>query len=74
MAYLILGSSLGTSSTIDLSSADYRMEGESGFDYAGGSVSSAGDVDGDGLDDVLVGTSGDQGYHAGETFLILTGG
>ena len=68
---MILGSSLGTSSTIDLSSADYKLVGESSYDYAGYSVSSAGDVD-NGLDDVLVGAYGDDdGYDAGAAYLIL---
>jgi hypothetical protein len=75
-AYIILGSSLGTSSTIDLSSADYKLVGEVSGDYAGWSVSSAGDVDGDGLDDVLVGAyyDDDGGTDAGAAYLILTGG
>ena len=47
--YLILGASLGRFSTIDHSDADYSFMGESERDYAGYSVSSAGDVDGDDL-------------------------
>ena len=73
--YLILGGSLGSSSTIDLSLADYSFWGENkeDFDYAGYSVSSAGDVDGDGLDDLLVGAhgNGDNGSDAGKVYLIL---
>jgi hypothetical protein len=72
-AYLVLGASLGTSSTIDLSNADYKLVGESPNDFAGLSVSSAGDVDGDGLDDVLVGAYGndDGGTEAGAAYLVL---
>ncbi len=73
--YLILGGSLGSSSTIDLSLADYSFWGENkeDFDYAGYSVSSAGDVDGDGLDDLLVGAdgNGDGGSDAGKAYLVL---
>ena len=47
-AYLILGASLGATSSIDLSQADYTFAGEQIDDNAGYSVSGAGDVDGDG--------------------------
>jgi hypothetical protein len=72
-AYIILGSSLGTSSTIDLFNADYKLVGESSGDRVGWSVSSAGDVDGDGLDDVLVGALADDdgGHYAGAAYIIL---
>jgi hypothetical protein len=75
-AYVVFGSSLSTSSTIDLSNADYKLVGESAGDDAGFSVSSAGDVDGDGLDDILVGAydDGEGGWGAGAAYLILTGG
>ena len=71
--YLILGASLGSSSEIDLSDADYSFVGENAYDYAGRAVSSAGDVDGDGLDDLLVGApfNGDSGTYAGKAYLIL---
>ena len=74
-AYLILGASLGSSSEIDLSAADYSFVGESSEDYAGTSVSRAGDVDGDGLDDLLVGAgyNDDGGSDAGKTYLVLSG-
>ena len=41
--------------TIDLSTADAKLVGEESFDYAGVNVSGAGDVDGNGHDDLLVG-------------------
>ena len=72
-AYIMLGSSLGTSSTIDLSNADYKLVGEDAHDYAGRSVASAGDVDGDGLGDVLVGAFAENSK-IGAAYLILTGG
>ena len=71
--YLILASSLGSSSTIDLSDADYFFVGEDASDQAGFSVSSAGDVDGDSLDDILIGAylNDDGATNAGKTYLIL---
>ena len=71
--YLILGSSLGSFSTIDLSYADYVFIGEDVDDWAGSSVSSAGDVDGDGLDDILIGADGsdDGGAWSGKAYLLL---
>ena len=74
-AYLILGSSLAasTSTAIDLSSADFAFIGESANDYAGASVSTAGDVDGDGLDDIIVGAPyNDAGEsNAGKAYVLL---
>jgi hypothetical protein len=74
-AYLILAASLGSTSTIDLSLADYSFVGENPGDLAGHSVAGAGDVDGDGLDDLLVGAHGnnDGGNGAGKAYLILSG-
>ena len=73
--YLILGASLGVSSEIDLYYADHSFVGENNYDRSGVSVSSAGDVDGDGLDDLLVGAddNGDSGSGAGKAYLILSG-
>jgi hypothetical protein len=72
-AYVVLGSSLGISPEIDLSDADHSFVGENAGDYAGFAVSTAGDVDGDGLDDILVGAYGndDGGSFAGKAYLVL---
>ncbi|MFT5684500.1 MAG: parallel beta-helix repeat protein, partial [Myxococcota bacterium] len=65
-AYLVLGP---VTADLDLSSADARLIGDAG-DYAGTSVSGAGDMDGDGFDDLLVGASsaGDNGV----AYLVLS--
>ena len=56
----------------DLSNADASFWGEDFNDYSGQSVASAGDVDGDGRDDFLIGASYDYGGDsAGQTYLIL---
>ncbi|NQT29543.1 MAG: FG-GAP repeat protein, partial [Candidatus Saganbacteria bacterium] len=68
-AYLIYGPAYGS---IDLSIADASFVGENSGDYAGYSVSNAGDVDGDGYDDLLMAAhyNGDGGTRAGKTYLI----
>jgi len=54
-AYLLLGAPLlHRTSSLDLSAADAKLYGSTG-ESAGQAVAGAGDADGDGLDDVLVG-------------------
>jgi len=74
-AYLVLGSRLAGTLQMDLSSADHSFVGESQYELAGTSVSGAGDVDGDGLDDILVGARGndDVGTSAGKAYLFFSG-
>ncbi len=73
--YLLLGSTLAasTASTIDLSQADFAFIGENSYDHAGTSVNVGGDVDGDGLDDIVVGAynNSDGGSKAGKVYLLL---
>ena len=52
-AYVLLGGA--HSGTVDLSAADAKVAGEGGDDGAGWSLANAGDMDGDGDDDVLIG-------------------
>ncbi|MFA6028179.1 MAG: integrin alpha, partial [Patescibacteria group bacterium] len=69
-AYLIYGQAAQLTSA-SLSTA-VEFTGEAAGDNAGISVSSAGDVNGDGYDDILIGASGndDGGDSAGATYLI----
>ncbi|MFW3145594.1 MAG: hypothetical protein ACMUIE_02135 [Thermoplasmatota archaeon] len=71
--YIILGKPSGWTMNTDLSNADASFWGEDGGDVAGWSVSGAGDVNGDGFDDVLISALGDDdgGSNAGQTYLIL---
>jgi hypothetical protein len=68
-AYLVRGPTAGIR---DLADADLVLVGDSAGDQAGLSVGSAGDVDGDGQDDVLVGAWGanDGGAYAGAAYLV----
>ena len=70
--YLVMGASIspGVSS---LAGADHAFTGEQVDDYAGSSVDGAGDVDGDGLADILIGAEqSDAGaYGSGAAYLIL---
>ncbi|MFT4976192.1 MAG: hypothetical protein ACI8S6_002088, partial [Myxococcota bacterium] len=69
-AYLVLG---GTSGTVDLDSADAILTGAAADDRAGFALSSAGDVDGDGYDDVFIGAyqNDDGASNAGAAYLVL---
>ena len=75
-AYVIYGQSGSTRGTLDLTglaTADgFVIRGDSASDRAGNSVSNAGDVNGDGIDDLIVGApyGDDGGSNAGEAYVI----
>jgi hypothetical protein len=73
-AYLVLGGSGGWSG--DVGDADQRFDAESGDDEIGSAVSLGGDVDGDGLDDILIGAprNNRSGADAGTSYLLLGAG
>jgi hypothetical protein len=68
-AYLVLHAMVGQQS---ISEADVRILGEVDGDDAGAAVASAGDVNGDGFGDILVGAPGEStvGEHAGAAYLL----
>ena len=68
-AYLVLGPVTGE---VDLAAADATLYGENDSDRAGAAVATAGDVDGDGYTDVLVGALDDAtgGTEAGAVYLV----
>jgi len=77
-AYVVFGqtSSFGAAfSLADLDGSDgFRIEGITAYDYIGGAVSSAGDFNGDGIDDILLGASGgDVGgnFNNGESYILF---
>ncbi len=71
--YLILGNATGWAMDIDLANADASFIGEDANGESGRSVAGAGDVNGDGYDDILIGAYYDDegAMRAGQTFLIL---
>ncbi|MFQ5414621.1 MAG: hypothetical protein ACE5E6_09210 [Phycisphaerae bacterium] len=73
LSYLILGKASGWSTNVSLSTADASYGGEKAGDKSGGSVAGAGDVNGDGYADFLIGAEKQDtnGKDAGKVYLIL---
>jgi hypothetical protein len=74
--YLVYSSSLSGRGSVALADADMSFLGENISDRMGHSIHSAGDVDGDGLADVVTGAYGHDGAgeNAGRAYLVLADG
>jgi FG-GAP repeat len=80
-SYIVFGGAgVGSSGSIDLSGLDgsngFVLNGIDSFDGSGRSVSSAGDVNGDGVDDLIIGASGGDpsgNSDAGESYVVFGG-
>ncbi|MDP3253392.1 MAG: FG-GAP-like repeat-containing protein [Hydrogenophaga sp.] len=76
-SYVVFGKADGTSvelSDIDAGSGGFVINGEAEYDFSGLSVSSAGDVNGDGLADLIVGAYGSDpaaGEFAGRSYVVF---
>ncbi len=74
MIYLVFGKASGWNKNVSLSSADASFHGVwDTWDYIGKMMAGAGDVNGDGYDDFLVGSADNYeiAYCAGKVYLIL---
>ena len=75
-AYVVFGSDRGFAASIDLGDLDGSdgivLRGANSYDYAGYDVSGAGDVNGDGYDDLIVGAYGADGggSSSGEAYVV----
>jgi len=79
--YVVFGGAGGFAATLDLAALDgsdgVRLDGIDPGDYAGISVSGAGDVNGDGFDDVIVGArltdphTGEDFNYSGENYVVF---
>ncbi|PTQ83244.1 integrin alpha [Nitrosomonas ureae] len=76
-SYVIFGKASGFDATMNLSDLDgsngFRLDGETENDRSGVSVSSAGDVNGDGFDDVIVGAffASSSGLYSGSSYVVF---
>ena len=77
-SYVVFGRDTGFSASFELSTLNgtngFVINGIDVIDQSGGSVSGAGDVNGDGIDDLIIGaTGGDPGgnFEAGESYVVF---
>ena len=77
VTYVVFGKASGFSRTMELSELDgsdgFRINGENARDYSGVSVSSAGDFNGDGYDDIIIGAPGaaSRGSYTGSSYVVF---
>ena len=74
---VFMGSDLATwTGTVSATSASLRITGAAASDASGYGVANAGDIDGDGIDDLLIGSTGHDGgaSNAGAVSVLLGGG
>ncbi len=77
-SYVVFGApSVGAGGTLELSSLNgangFVINGIDAYDFSGGSVSSAGDINADGIDDLLFGCGGadPNGSDSGESYVVF---
>ncbi len=76
-SYVVFGTDAGFGAALELSSLDgsngFVIDGIDAGDFSGRSVSSAGDVNDDGFDDLIIGALGadPNGYGSGESYVVF---
>jgi len=77
-AYVVFGASSGLPSVFELAGLDgsngFALNGEAQLDRAGGSVGTAGDINGDGIDDLIIGATlanSNGNIRSGRTYVVF---
>lgn len=76
-SYVVFGSDTPFPGVVELSSLDgvngFQIDGEAAEDYAGFSVSGAGDINGDGIDDLVIGAifADPNGISSGRSYVVF---
>jgi len=76
-SYVVFGSSAGFGASLELSALDggdgFALNGGAASDFSGRSVSGAGDINGDGIDDLIIGAFGaaPNGGSSGQSYVVF---
>ena len=77
-SYVVFGKASGFASSVNLATLNgtngFRLDGIDAYDFSGVSVAAAGDVNGDGFDDLIVGAQAADPHgtsQAGETYVVF---